>query len=88
MADLVIVTLYFEFRRSEVLRLTEQCIDFAKHILTVKKTIIKVKSTQDKNKTKIPDSKKTYSLTDEMETFFKNLLQKRKIIRNTMKAVI
>lgn len=78
LADLVIATLYFGFRRSEVLGLTEHSIDFTKHTLTVKRTIVKVKTTQDKNKTKTLDSKRTYSLTVEMEVFLKGVLQKKK----------
>lgn len=75
LADLIYATLYFGLRRSEVLALTEDSVDFKRHKLHIDKTIVKVTTLQKKDRTKTPDSMRTYTLSSEMEEFFHGVIR-------------
>lgn len=77
LADCVKATLYFGLRKSELLGLTLDSIDFEKHTLSITRTIVKVKSTYEKERTKTQSSRRTYCLTGEMEDFFRNVIEKK-----------
>lgn len=78
LADLVYATLFFGLRRSEVLGLTEESIDFERHLLFINRTVVKVKTQYTKNRTKTPDSDGVFHLTRELEDFFRGVLEKKK----------
>ena len=59
---MICVTLYYGLRRSEVLGLRWQAIDFDKNTLMINHTVVKNLSVEYKNKTKTTTSKKTYEL--------------------------
>ncbi len=78
LSDLIYATLQYGLRRSEVLGLTEDSLDFKKHLLKIERTIVKITSDHKKDKTKTPDSNRVYYLTPEMEQFFKDVIEKKK----------
>lgn len=77
LADCIKATLYFGLRKSELLGLTEHSIDFEKHQLHITRTVVKIKTTYEKERTKTKNSRRTYCLTSEMEDFFKSVLNKK-----------
>lgn len=78
LADMIQATLHYGLRRSEALGLTEDALDFKKHLLKIQNTVVKVTTLQEKDETKTPDSDRVYYMTPEMEKFFKNILIKKK----------
>ena len=78
LADCVKATLLFGLRKSELLGLTEDSIDFQRHTLTIHRTVVKVRTTYEKERTKTQSSRRTYRLNQEMEDFFKGLIEKKK----------
>lgn len=78
LADCVQATLYFGLRKSELLGLTEKSIDFKNHKLYITKTVVKVKTTYEKDRTKTQSSRRSYCLTSDMEVFFKSVLHKKR----------
>lgn len=79
LADMIYAALYFGLRRSEVLGLTENSLDFERHLLYINRTVVKVKTQYTKNRTKTPDSNGVFHLTRELEEFFKGVLEKKKV---------
>lgn len=78
LSDLLYATLQYGLRRSEVLGITEDSLDFKKHLLKIERTVVKITSDHVKDKTKTPDSNRVYYLTPEMEQFFKDVIKKKK----------
>lgn len=78
LADCVKATLYFGLRKSELLGLTEKSIDFKNHKLHITKTVVKVKTTYEKDRTKTQSSRRVYCLTSDMEDFLKSVLNKKR----------
>lgn len=78
LADCVKATLLLGLRKSELLGLTEDSIDFQRHTLTIHRTVVKVRTTYEKERTKTQSSRRTYCLNQEMEDFFKGLIEKKK----------
>ena len=78
LSDLIYATLQYGLRRSEVLGITEDSLDFKKHLLKIERTVVMVTTEHKKERTKTPDSNRVYYLTPDMETFFKKVLQKKK----------
>lgn len=78
LSDLIYVTLQYGLRRSEVLGITEDSLDFKKHLLKIERTVVTITSEHVRDKTKTPDSNRVYYLTTEMEEFFKGLIIKKK----------
>ena len=77
LTDLIYATVHYGLRRSEVLGLTLDAVDFTNNKLHIRRTITKITTVHDKDDTKTPDSYRTYSLTTEMAEFFKKVLAKR-----------
>lgn len=77
LADIIYITLYLGLRRSEVLGLTEDSIDFKRHLLYINRTVVKVQTQYTKNRTKTPTSDSAFYLTPELEDFFKSVLAKK-----------
>lgn len=78
LSDLIFVTLLFGLRRSEVLGLTIDSVDFQRHKLFISRTVVKISTLHDKEETKTPDSYRSYSMTEEIEDFFRKVITKRK----------
>lgn len=78
LSDLIYATLHYGLRRSEVLGITEDSLDFKRHLLKIERTVVKVTTEHKEDKTKTPDSNRVYYLTKEMENFFKSVIQKKK----------
>ena len=77
LSDLIYATLHYGLRRSEVLGITEKSLDFKRHLLKIERTVVKVTTEHKEDKTKTPDSNRTYYLTQEMESFFKGVVLKK-----------
>ncbi|MCC8101199.1 MAG: site-specific integrase [Clostridiales bacterium] len=78
LADLICATLFFGLRRSEVIAIRIQSIDFQNHRLNIDHTIVKMLTLQEKDDTKTPDSNRSYPLTGEMEDFFRRVIERKK----------
>lgn len=76
LADLICATLFFVLRRSEVIAIRKQSLDFKNHRLNTDHTIVKMLTLQEKDSTKTPDSNRSYPLTEEMEGFFRRIIKK------------
>lgn len=77
-SDLIFATLHFGLRRSEVLGLTCDSVDFQRHKLFISRTVVKITTLHDKYETKTPDSYRSYPMTLEIEDFFRNVISKKK----------
>lgn len=78
LSNLIYATLKYGLRRSEVLGLTEDSLDFNHHLLKIERTVVTVTTEHRKERTKTPDSNRVYYLTPDMEQFFQNVLKKKK----------
>ena len=72
---LVKITAFYGLRRSEVLGIKWDSIDFETRRLTIKHTVSKVTETIEKDKTKNASSRRSFSLTDEVIEMFLMLKQ-------------
>lgn len=79
--ELIYTTLMFGLRRSEVLGLTVQSVDFARKKLYINRTVVKMLHIHDENATKTFDSEREYPLTDELITFFKEVIAKKRMYK-------
>lgn len=77
LADLIFVALYYGLRRSEVLGLSENAFDFENKKMYIKRTVVKLTSIQDSNKTKTLASCASFNLTDDMISLFKKIQEKK-----------
>lgn len=71
MHDIVKITVLFGLRRSELLGLKWDCIDFDRKTMTIRHTVCKVTETISKDKTKTASSHRTFPLMDEALKIFK-----------------
>lgn len=76
--DMIYVTLTYGLRRSEVLGLTEQSVDFKHNKLYINRTIVKMIHLHDENATKTFDSEREYPLTKEMRIFFQEIIARKR----------
>lgn len=72
---LIKITALYGLRRSEVLGLQWDSIDFANGILTIKHTVSKVTDVVEKDKTKNASSHRSFPLTAEAEAIFRTAFQ-------------
>lgn len=70
---LILVTLYYGLRRSEVIGLKWDAIDFKNETLEIKHTVVKNKTTVAKDKTKNFSSKRRYRLLPEIKEILEQL---------------
>lgn len=68
--SLVFITSFYGLRRSEVLGLKWDSIDFENNSITIKHTVSKVTKTVEKDKTKNASSYRSFPLTDETKSIF------------------
>lgn len=80
---IIYVTALYGLRRSEVLGLKWDSINFAMQTLTIRHTVARVTKVVEKNKTKNASSFRSFPLTDDAVRLFKILLQQEQIYRNT-----
>lgn len=78
LADVVKAVLFFGLRKSELLGIKEDAIDFKKKKLHISHTIVKVKTTYEKDRTKTSSSRRSYDLNDEMIDFLKKMVEKKR----------
>lgn len=78
LSDLIYATLQYGLRRSEALGITEDSLDFKRHLLKIERTVVVVTSEHKKERTKTPDSNRVYYLTPDMEQFFKKVICKKR----------
>ena len=76
------VTALYGLRRSEVLGLKWDSINFAMQTLTIRHTVARVTKVVEKNKTKNASSFRSFPLTDDAVRLFKILLQQEQYYRN------
>ena len=79
---IVYVTALYGLRRSEVLGLKWDSINFAMQTLTIRYTVARVTKVVEKNKTKNASSFRSFPLTDDAVRLFKILLQQEQYYRN------
>ena len=78
----VLLASFYGLRRSEVLGLKWDSINFAMQTLTIRHTVARVTKVVEKNKTKNASSFRSFPLTDDAIRLFKILLQQEQIYRN------
>ena len=64
---LVLITLYYGLRRSEVLGLKWDAVDFEHDTISIRHTVVKNKTTVAKDKTKTRSSRRSYTLLPEVK---------------------
>ena len=79
---IIYVTALYGLRRSEVLGLKWDSINFAMQTLTIRHTVARVTKVVEKNKTKNASSFRSFPLADDAVRLFKILLQQEQIYRN------
>lgn len=79
---IIYVTALYGLRRSEVLGLKWDSINFAMQTLTIRYTVARVTKVVEKNKTKNASSFRSFPLTDDAVRLFKILLQQEQYYRN------
>lgn len=70
LAPMIAVTIIYGLRRSELLGLKWDSIDFDNGLVTIKHTVSKVTSVVEKDKTKNASSRRSFPLTDEARAIF------------------
>ena len=70
MLPIVRVTAYYGLRRSELLGLKWDSIDFRRKLITIRRTVTRVTKTVEKDKTKNTSSYRSFPLTPDMEELF------------------
>ena len=84
---MIYVTLYYGLRRSEVLGLKWNAVDFKNETITIRHTVVRVITIARKNTTKSKARMKTFQLLPEVKELFLKLKTKqdenRKIFGNT-----
>ncbi len=78
---LVRVTAFYGLRRSELLGLKWDSIDYENGLLTIKHTVSKVTKAVEKDKTKNASSYRSFQLTEEMASIFRDAKQREIINR-------
>ena len=79
---IIYVTALYGLRRSEVLGLKWDSVNFAMQTLTIRYTVARVTKVVEKNKTKNASSFRSFPLTDDAVRLFKILLQQEQYYRN------
>lgn len=79
---IIYITALYGLRRSEVLGLKWDSINFAMQTLTIRYTVARVTKVVEKNKTKNASSFRSFPLTDDAVRLFKILLQQEQYYRN------
>lgn len=69
--------IYYGFRRSELAGFTWDSIDFGSHKITINRTVVKVVSTVEKDRTKTKNSARTLDLLPNVETMLRRLQQEQ-----------
>ena len=75
--EVFLVILFFGLRRSEALGLKWGNIDFKNKQLYIRDTVVKVKTLQEKSRTKNKDSERVYPLTDEIIKLLENIKRQK-----------
>ncbi len=65
--EVFIIILFFGLRRSEALGLKWSNIDFNNNVLYIRDTVVKVKTLQEKHRTKNKSSERSYPLTEDIK---------------------
>lgn len=73
---LIFFTVVFGLRRSEVLGLKWDSIDFERGLITIKHTVVRYNNIVEKDKTKTEASYRSYPLIDEVKTILLHLIEK------------
>ena len=73
MEPMIKITALYGLRRSEALGIKWDSIDFESRRLTIKHTVVVVKSTVEKDNTKSNSSRRSFALTDEALQIFQDL---------------
>lgn len=79
---LIYFTVFFGLRRSEVLGLKWDSVDFNRKTITIKRTVVRFSTVVEKDTTKTASSYRTYSFTDDIEQMLKALKEKENINRS------
>lgn len=69
--------IYYGFRRSEMLGLTWDSVDFNSHKITINRTVVKVVTTVEKDRTKTKSSTRTLDLLQNVEKLLRKLQQEQ-----------
>lgn len=73
MLPIVRVTAYYGLRRSELLGLKWDSIDFRRKLITIRRTVTRVTKAVEKDKTKNTSSYRSFPLTPDMEELFQSI---------------
>lgn len=78
---LVYITLYYGLRRSEVLGLKWDAVDFKKNSISIRHTVVKMLTIHAKDKTKSGASRRTYELLPELKEMLLHLKEDEELNR-------
>lgn len=81
MFPLIYFTVLFGLRRSEVLGLKWDSVDFERKLITIKHTVVRYSEIIEKDKTKTEASYRSYPLTDDIVLLLNQLREKENINR-------
>lgn len=70
---LILVTYTYGLRRSEVLGLQWDCVDFENDLLTIRRTVVRGSEVYEKDKTKNQTSRRSFPLLPEIKTLLQNI---------------
>ncbi len=82
--DLILITLFYGLRRSEVLGIQWTAIDFQKNLLDINHTVVKVKQTIEKDTVKTDASFRQYPLSDFTRGIFEKIWEQQQCNRKIM----
>jgi integrase len=80
---MIYVTLYYGLRRSEALGLRWSAVDFEANTIKIEHTVVKLLSTEYKDRTKSKTSMRTFPLIDDVRDLLLKLKEKRSENRKT-----
>ena len=78
---LVYVTLYYGLRRSEVLGLKWDAVDFDRNTISIKHVVVKNRTVEAKDSTKSYSSRRTFEILPEVKSLLLNLKEEEKLNR-------
>lgn len=83
---MICVDIFLGLRRSELLGLKWDSIDFENNTITIKHTVVKVNKLIEKDKTKTKSSYRTFPMTNDLRSIFINIKAKQKDNKELFKS--
>lgn len=83
--EVFVIILFFGLRRSEALGLKWKNIDFEQNVVYIKDTVVKIKTLQEKERTKNKSSQRSYPLTKEIKELLLQLKEQQSHNKNILR---